>query len=158
MTGFNVMEADHANSWLIMHAKMHTPSFSVLQWHPIINLKLFLVRIFTAGELASTTYHTRLCVYVCLSMYVYVPMYMNMYMCKCICGCGCTCHSTYVEVKGQFLGLVLSFRHVGSEDRFQVVRRGSKCLCLLSYLTPFLFIFGFELKVLKLVKQALIRT
>lgn len=113
MTGFNVMEADHANSWLIMHAKMHTPSFSVLQWHPIINLKLFLMRIFTAGELASTTYHTRLCVYVCLSMYVYVPMYMNMYMCKCICGCGCTCHSTYVEVKGQFVGVGSLFSACG---------------------------------------------
>jgi len=47
---------------------------------------------------------------------------------------------------------------VGSEDKFQVVRRGSKYLRLLSYLTPFLFVFGFELKVLKLVKQALIRT
>lgn len=63
---------------------MHTPSFSFLQWHPIINLKLFLVRIFTAGELASTTYHTRLCVYVCLSM------------CMCLCIWICICANVYV--------------------------------------------------------------
>lgn len=53
----------------------------------------------------------------------------------CICGIW-ECHGTCVEVEDRLWELHLSFHDVGSLDRIQVIRLGSKHLFLLSHLLP----------------------
>jgi hypothetical protein len=53
-----------------------------------------------------------------------------------------TRHSTHVEVRGQFAGVIFSFHHVGPKEQTQVVRLYGKHLYLLGHFSglglPFL--------------------